>query len=243
MYPRQLKWYLGLVLVVGLAAPAVKTASEESGSDVLQAPLPPTVTADIASRYIQIAPDTSNTDPVALRVECNGVIEWVELTPALTDYDDGPQGLVNIGVGRSTCDNAYFLTPDAWTSSGANPLYVTGVSVAPFSRPTVYAVSGDCTSPQDSDPAQPALRTWAYCDVEGDGQTTVFYDLFSMFRNTTTGGGGFGFQGPNPGIAVDTQGDAPTVPDQTITLFNDIFKCFLHTAVGGGAPWTGSTCP
>ncbi|MEE9296629.1 MAG: hypothetical protein V3W34_16920 [Phycisphaerae bacterium] len=202
----------------------------------------PTVVGDIGSRYVQITPDMSNTDAVALRVECNGVIEWVELTPALTDYDDGPQGLVNVGIGRSTCNDSYFLTPDAWTSSGANPLYVTGLSVAPASRPTVYAVSGGCTTPRDSDPARPTSPTWIFGDSSGDGQVTFFADLFRQFSNNPAVGFPF-FTGPDPGVEVDTQGNTPTVPDQQITGFADTFQCFQATMAGGGATWTGQVCP
>ena len=269
MYSRQLKWYVGLVLVVGLAAPAVKTASEESGSDVQQAPLAPTVTADIASRYIQITPDMSNADPVAFRVECGGVIEWVELTHP--NYDDGGGVFVNIGKvapgscsGTATpctirssiacnhgldgtcervCDNSFFLKPDVWTSSGANALYVTGLSVAPGSRPTVYAVAGDCTTPQDSDPVQPALPTWVFCDASGDGAVTFFADLFKQFQNTAAGGPGPGFEGLAPGIEVDTEGFFPTVPDQQVTFYGDIFQCFQASSAGGGFAWNGEACP
>ena len=244
MFPRRLELCVAFVLVVGLGAPAAKTASEDAGLDIQQVPLPPTVTADIGSRYIQIDPDVSNTEPVAFRVECGDTIEWVQLIQ--TDYDDVPGGntQVNVGVGRNTCDNAYFLKPDAWTSSGANALVVTGLSVAPGSRPTVYAVSGTCTTQQDSDPAQPASSTWAFCDSDGDGQTTFFNDLFKQFANSAAGGGGGGFTGPHPGTEVDTQGDWPTVPDQQITTFDDVYPAFLATTAGGPfPPWFGRTCP
>ncbi|MEE9297127.1 MAG: hypothetical protein V3W34_19475 [Phycisphaerae bacterium] len=210
--------------------------------------LPPNVTGGIASRYIRIEPKTAMlrgaaAEPMALRIECGTVTEWVELIR--TDYPEDPAGTVkvNIGVGRDTCDDSYFLKPDAWTSSGANVLYVTGLSVPPGSKPDVWAVVGNCAFHEDSDyPATLALSTWSYCDSSNDGQVTFFADLFRQFSNTAGAGSPF-FTGPDLGCEVDTQGDTPTVPDQQVTFFADIFKCFGATAAGGGDTWTGPTCP
>ncbi|MEE9293402.1 MAG: zinc-dependent metalloprotease family protein [Phycisphaerae bacterium] len=200
--------------------------------------LPPTVTANIASRYIRIAPDLSGTNPVAFRIGCGSTTEWVELIR--TDYSDG-EVLVNIGRGVADCASADFLTPAQWTSNGANALYVTGLAVAPGSKPTVTAVCVNCAG-EEATPATAADQTWAYCDSSGDGEVTFFLDLFKQFSNTA--GAGFpNFTGPSPGIEVDTQGDSPTVPDQQITFFADIFACFVVTDAGGGASWTGDSCP
>ncbi|MEE9294419.1 MAG: DUF4215 domain-containing protein [Phycisphaerae bacterium] len=270
--------------------------------------LPPVVIGDISSRYIEIQPDASVTDPVAFHIEC-GIKDgdtvsnegWVKLI--LTDYDDGGGVLVNIGITQNrecryecddgnTCDPATnecavdgspcvpkdpntcdsgalgpcestvcptgacqlpdFLTPNQWTSNGANALYVTGLAVCPSrratapggasdSRPMVTARCVDCAAP-DADPVQPADPTWVYCDSSGDGQTTFFSDLFKQFQNTAAAGGP-AFTGPDAGIEVDTQGNWKDVPDQQVTFFSDIFQCFGATAAGGGTTWTGPTCP
>ncbi|MEE9293479.1 MAG: DUF4215 domain-containing protein [Phycisphaerae bacterium] len=236
----------------------------------------PAVTGGIASRYLQIEPAPTSAvaaslrgpDPMAFRIECGGVTEWVKplyrcedgatpCEPATAaadcsgiggescdqlDYNDGGGIFVNIGVGRATCDNSYFLTPDQWTSGGANALYVAGLAVPPDSRPTVFAVTGDCASPTSSDAATPVAATWSFCDSSNDGQVTFFADLFKQFSNTAAAGGPGG-TGPDPIIEVDTQGDSPDVPDQQVTFFSDIFQCFGATAAGGGALWTGETCP
>ncbi len=215
---------------------------------------PPVVTADIASRYIQIEPDATVTDPVAFHIECgtdggSPNEGWVQLI--LKDYDDGGGVLVNIGKTTADCVDADFLTPDQWTSSGANALYVTGLAVCPsvatlaeggsISRPTVTARCVDCAAP-DADPVQPTDPTWVFCDSSGDGQTTFFSDLFKQFQNTAAAGGP-AFTGPDAGIEVDTQGNWKDVPDQQVTFFSDIFQCFGATAAGGGETWTGPTCP
>ncbi len=233
--------------------------------------LPPTVTAGISSRYIRIDPDPSIAVPVAFHIACSGVVGWVTLahvdyidlsvcaagTPnegqACDPATPGPCGfgtdstqcsvlsVVNIGTTTPNCGNADFLTPDQWTSNGANALYATGPAVAPNSIPTVTAVCGGCGGSQAA-PVQPADPTWVFCDSSNDGQTTFFADLFKQFQNTAAAGGAK-FTGPDPGIEVDTQGDTPAVPDQQVTFFADIFACFGATAAGGSAPWTGTVCP
>ncbi|MEE9296536.1 MAG: DUF4215 domain-containing protein [Phycisphaerae bacterium] len=210
------------------------------GNCIREPVAPPNVMGGIASRYIEIEPDTSCTVPVAFRIECGGVTEWLQLTH--TDYDDGGGVSVNIGTGVADCASADFLTPDTWTSNSANALYVTGLAVAPNSAPVVTAVGGDCGSHTDSDPVQPANITWVFCDSSNDGQVTFFADLFKQFSNTAAAGGP-NFTGPDPGTEVDTQGDSPSVPDQQVTFFADIFQCFGATAAGGGDTWTGPTCP
>ncbi|MEE9297346.1 MAG: hypothetical protein V3W34_20600, partial [Phycisphaerae bacterium] len=176
---------------------------------------------------------------------------WVQLI--LTDYAEDPAGTVKVNIGKTTpnCADADFLTPDVWTSMGANALYVTGLPVCasfanlanggPISRPTVTARCVDCAGP-DAASVQPADPTWVYCDSSGDGQTTFFSDLFKQFTNTAAAGAP-GFTGPDPGIEVDTQGNWKDVPDQQVTFFSDIFQCFGATAAGGGVTWTGPTCP
>ncbi|MEE9294680.1 MAG: DUF4215 domain-containing protein, partial [Phycisphaerae bacterium] len=62
---------------------------------------PPVVTGDISSRYIQIEPDATVTDPVAFHIEC-GIKDgdtvsnegWVQLI--LTDYAEDPAGTVKV---------------------------------------------------------------------------------------------------------------------------------------------------
>ncbi len=215
-----------------------------------EGPESPNVTGGIGSRYIQLEPKVLSSaaqrgpDPMGFRIECGAVTEWVRMegTDGEIDYDDGGGVLVNIGVGVADCASASFLTPRQWTSGGANALYVTGLSVPPGSKPTVYAL-GDCTGSTDSDPVQPAYATWVYCDSSGDASVNFFADLFKQFSNTTASCGCAGYAGPDPGIEVDTQGDSPTVPDGTINFFADIFQCFSATSVGGGDMWTGETCP
>ncbi|MEE9296555.1 MAG: DUF4215 domain-containing protein [Phycisphaerae bacterium] len=218
--------------------------------------LPPVVIGDISSRYIEIRPDASVTDPVAFHVVCgddggNPNEGWVQLTHV--DYPEDPAGTVLINIGKTTalCADADFLTADAWTSGGNNALYVTGLPVCssfatlanggPISRPTVTARCVDCAAP-DAAPVQPADPTWVFCDSSGDGQTTFFSDLFKQFSNTAAAGGPDG-TGPDPIIEVDTQGNWKDVPDQQVTFFADIFQCFGVTAAGGGQTWMGPTCP
>ena len=206
--------------------------------------LSPTVTGGISSRYIQIEPDTSLTNAVAFRIECGfvpgePVTEWVQLVQ--TDYDDGDGVFVNIGTAVADCASADFLTPDEWTNSGANALYVTGLAVAPDSKPRVTAVCVHCDRVEATQ-VTPANATWHYCDSSNDGQVTFFNDLFKQFGNTGGVGAPF-FTGPDPGIEVDTQGDSPSVPDQQVTFFSDIFACFGATIAGGGDEWTGDVCP
>ncbi|MEE9294948.1 MAG: choice-of-anchor B family protein [Phycisphaerae bacterium] len=227
--------------------------------DCVPACQPPVVIGDMASRYIEIRPDASVTDPVAFHIEC-GIKQgetdpnegWVQLI--LKDYAENPAGTVLVNIGKTTpdCADADFLTPDEWTSGGNNALYVTGLPVCPSrratspkgasdSRPTVTARCVDCTAP-DADPVQAADPNWVYCDSSGDGQTTFFSDLFKQFSNTAAAGGP-NFTGPDLGIEVDTQGNWKDVPDQQVTFFSDIFQCFGATAAGGGDTWTGPTCP
>ncbi|MEE9296171.1 MAG: hypothetical protein V3W34_14590 [Phycisphaerae bacterium] len=219
--------------------------------------LPPVVTGGISSRYIQIEPDASITDPVAFHIVCgtdggSPNEGWVQLTHV--DYPEDPAGTVLVNIGKTTadCTDADFLTPDVWTSNGNNALYVTGLPVCPSrrasapggasdSRPTVTARCVDCAAP-DAASVQPADPTWVYCDSSGDGQTTFFADLFKQFQNTAAAGGP-AFTGPDAGIEVDTQGNWKDVPDQQVTFFSDIFQCFGATAAGGGDTWTGPTCP
>ncbi|MEE9293563.1 MAG: hypothetical protein V3W34_01165 [Phycisphaerae bacterium] len=213
-------------------------------------PPPKTTTGGISSRYIQIEPDGSSNDPVALRVECGAATGWVKLV--LADYDDGDGVFVNIGVATEPdSTTADFLTADEWTSSGANALYVTGqpvcpsfrlaVAGGPVSKPTVTAQYISSGGPITTS-VQPADPTWVYCDSSNDGQVTFFADLFKQFSNTAAAGFP-GFTGPDPGIEVDTQGNWPSVPDQQVTFFSDIFACFGATSAGGGATWTGPMCP
>ncbi|MEE9297265.1 MAG: DUF4215 domain-containing protein [Phycisphaerae bacterium] len=199
----------------------------------------PMVTAGISSRYIRIDPDPGMPVPVAFRIECGTVTEWARL--AETGYDDGGGVFVNIGTGVADCASADFLTPDQWSSNGANALYVTGLAIAPNSRPTVTAVCIDCAG-AEANAVRPADPTWVFCDSSNDGQVTFFMDLFKQFANTAANGFPL-LTGPDPGIEVDTQGDSPTRPDQQVTFFGDIFACFSATAAGGGATWTGGTCP
>ncbi|MEE9296560.1 MAG: hypothetical protein V3W34_16575 [Phycisphaerae bacterium] len=79
--------------------------------------LPPVVIGNISSRYVEIIPDVTGTGLVAFHIE-RGAKDggppnegWVQLTHV--DYDDGPQGLVNIGKTTPDCADASFLTPDA----------------------------------------------------------------------------------------------------------------------------------
>ena len=78
----------------------------------------PIVTGGIASRYIQIEPGAGGSDPVAFRVECGSVTEWVQMSR--TDYDEGEGVFVNLGRGVADCASADFLTPAQWTSNGRN---------------------------------------------------------------------------------------------------------------------------
>ncbi len=228
---------------------------EDSDMDGVGDACEPVVVGGIASRYIQIIPDITSSDPVAFHVECgmdggSPNQGWVQLTHV--DYDDGGSVLVNIGRTTANCADADFLTPSVWTSNGNNALYVTGKAVCPSrratapsgasdSRATVTARSVDCAGP-DAAPEQAADPTWVFCDSSGDGQTTFFADLFKQFTNTAATGFPF-FTGPDPGIEVDTQGNWKDVPDQQVTFFSDIFQCFGATAAAQGDTWTGPTCP
>ncbi|MEE9296936.1 MAG: RHS repeat-associated core domain-containing protein [Phycisphaerae bacterium] len=229
---------------IGSGGPCLpEETCDEDGDQCVPGPaaacLPPTVTGGIASRYVQIEPDPGNTDAVAFRIECGAVTEWVQLVQ--TNYSEGGGVFVNIGRGVADCASADFLTPDQWTSSGANALYVTGLAVAPDSTPTVTAVCVDCAG-AEAGPVTPAAPIWVFCDSSNDGQVTFFADLFKQFSNTAAAGFP-NFTGPDPGIEVDTQGDSPAVPDQQVTFFADLFACFGATAAGGGDVWTGEDCP
>ena len=201
--------------------------------------LPPNVVAGISSRYIQIIPDPNSTAPVAFRIECGSVVEWVEVMGV--DYDDGDGAWVNVGMGTPDCANASFLNPDVWTSGGANALYTSGLAVGPGSRPTVTAVCMSCGG-LESAPGTPSEATWVYCDSSGDRQVTFFSDLFKQFINTAANGFPQ-LTGVSPIIEVDTQGDWPALPDLQVTFFDDIFSCFAATTAGGSTKWSGETCP
>ncbi|MEE9296183.1 MAG: hypothetical protein V3W34_14650 [Phycisphaerae bacterium] len=211
-------------------------------------PAPPLVTADIASRYIDVRPDTSDPQPVALRVECGDHAGWVRLVHV--DYDDGPQGLVNVGIAREGCDDAEFHTPAQWLGSG-DKLVVTGGLVWPNgARPRVVAVSGSCSAPVESAPACPGEgeQTWQLGDTSGDGQVTFFADLFKMFLNSAAAGSP-GWTGPDSGYEVDMQvglasPDVFLEPDQQVTFFADIFSAFKCTfGAGEGSCVCSNTWP
>ncbi|MEE9294418.1 MAG: endonuclease/exonuclease/phosphatase family protein [Phycisphaerae bacterium] len=197
-----------------------------------------TVTADFSSRYIDVRPDISSSQAVALRVECGAEVGWVALVQQ--DYDDGANGLINVGVTTAACDDAEFRTPAQWLGSG-DRLVVTGPMVAPDSRPAVVAVCGECGNQAAADAVCPtgSQRTWVYSDASGDGQVTFFADLFKQFGNTA--GAGFAqWTGPDRGYEVDTQGQ--DTPDQQVTFFSDIFSAFGATAAGGSETWAGVIC-
>ncbi len=226
-----------------------RVAPRELEQNQADPPAPPLVTAGIASRYIDVRPDTSDPQPVALRVECDDDLGWVRLVHV--DYDDGLQGLVNVGIAREGCDDAEFHTPAQWLGSG-DKLVVTGGLVWPNgARPRVVAVSGSCSAPVESAPACPGEgeQTWRLGDASGDGSVNFFADLFKMFVNTASMGSP-GWTGPDPGYEVDMQGGlaAPDVflePDQTISFFADIFSAFQCSAVftGNGCVCSNDTFP
>ncbi len=80
------------------------------------------------------------------------------------------------------------------------------------------------------------------CVADGNGPVTFVFDLIKQWLNTAAAGAP-AFTGPAPCSEVDTQGQAPSVPDQQVTFFEDIFACSLATASGGGATWAGDVCP
>ncbi|MEE9296330.1 MAG: hypothetical protein V3W34_15405 [Phycisphaerae bacterium] len=208
--------------------------------------LPPTVTGGIASRYIQIEPDLCDPQPVALMVTnlCTGAVGWVRRH--LVDYDDGPQGPVNVGVVEASCMSTEFYSPADWIGTGAK-LVVTGHIpagrgdlIAPNTDFSVEAVCGGCASPLFSPPAVTTMRTWKYGDCSGDGQVTFFADLFKIFSNTAASGFPF-WLGLDPGYEVDPQDNA--LPDQQSTFFTDIFPAFQATVAAGCTGfWAGTTC-
>ncbi|MEE9297281.1 MAG: S8 family serine peptidase [Phycisphaerae bacterium] len=199
---------------------------------------PPMVTSNIASRYIEIRPDTGSAQAVALRVtnRCTGQDGWIQL--AQPEYDDGAQGLVNVGITVASCEDLEFRTPASWLGSG-DKLVVTGDIISPNTTFDVEAICGGCANQFSSGTATTANRTWVYSDASGDGQVTFFADLFKMFGNTASVGFPF-WTGSDPGYKVDTQG--ATVPDQQTTFFADISSAFGATSAAGCDTWPGVTC-
>ncbi|MEE9297060.1 MAG: S8 family serine peptidase [Phycisphaerae bacterium] len=210
--------------------------------------LQPDVISGISSRYIQITPNPADpVTPVALRVtnQCTGAQGWVRLH--LVDYDDGPQGLVNVGIAEAACNPAEFHTPATWLGTG-NKLVVTGHIpaatgdvIAPNTHFRVEAVCGGCPPAATfSTPVKTIFRTWVYSDCSGDGQVTFFADLFKIFSNTAASGFPL-WLGPDPGYEVDPHDNA--LPDQQSTFFTDIFQAFQATAAAGCTGfWGGPTC-
>ncbi|MEE9294477.1 MAG: CRTAC1 family protein [Phycisphaerae bacterium] len=198
----------------------------------------------VASRFIRISPPKTGT--VALRVTnlCTTEQGWVTLTPpvgtfAAINYDDGPQGLVNVGVTVADCASAEFHDRATWLGLG-NKLVVTGDIIAPNTLFQVEAVSGNCTTPIFSVPGVTPHRTWVYSDASGDGQVTYNADLSKMFNNTAASGFPL-WTGPDPGYEVDTQGQG--LPDGQVTFFVDVFLAFQASAAAGCTGyWQGTTC-
>ncbi|MEE9296634.1 MAG: hypothetical protein V3W34_16950 [Phycisphaerae bacterium] len=198
-----------------------------------------TVTSGIASRYIRITPGTNVLAPTAIRVtnKCTSEVGWVRLNNV--DYDDGPQGLVNVGIAVADCDDVEFRSPCDWLGAG-DMLVVTGDIIAPNTEFDVAVVCGSCADQTVAAMDTTANRTWKYSDASGDGQVTFFADLFKMFTNTAANGFPF-WTGPDPGYEVDTQGN--NLPDQQTTFFADISSAFDATSAGGCTGfWAGATC-
>ncbi|MEE9297164.1 MAG: sialidase family protein [Phycisphaerae bacterium] len=201
--------------------------------------------AAVASRFIMITPQ-EESQPIALRVKnlCTGEDGWVSLTnsggvfPAI-DFDDGPQGLVNVALVEASCSDAEFRTRTEWRGTG-NKLVVTAGMIAPNTEFEVFEVTGACSNPVETSLGITPERTWVYSDADGDGQVTFFADLFKMFTNTAAAGDSL-WTGPDAGYEVDTQGQ--DTPDGQTTFFTDIFSAFQATVTSGcSGVWLGTTC-